>query len=70
MKDVLVAICALLCVGAFIMLIGTAGAIDQNTIEFAEGIKRLVKHMVVFVITAIVLIKVANEDEEREYKWN
>ena len=70
MKDIIIAVCALLCIGAFIMLIGTAGAIEQDTIEFVEGVKRLVKYTIVFAITGAVLIKIANEDDEKEYKWN
>lgn len=69
MKDILVTICALLCIGAFIMMIGTAGAIDQNIIGMSEGTARLIKYTILFVITAIVVIKVSNEDEKSERSY-
>lgn len=69
MKDILVAICTLLCMGAFIMIIGTAGAIDQNIIEMSEGTGRLIKYTILFVITAIIIIKVSNEDEKSERSY-
>lgn len=69
MKDILVTICTLLCMGAFIMMIGTAGAIDQNIIGMSEGTGRLIKYTILFVITAIVIIKTSNEDERDERSY-
>lgn len=48
---------------SFIMLIGIAGAIDCDTLTFADGIKKMVVWFIVFICSAIGIIHVEKEED-------
>lgn len=48
---------------SFIMLVGTAGAIECDTITMADGIKRIAIWLIVFICSAIGILHVEKEED-------
>lgn len=64
LKDI-IALFAFIGVGlGLLMMIGTCGAVDQDKITLAESAGRLTKWLVVFSISAGILIKTLKEEDE------
>lgn len=64
LKDI-IALFAFIGVGlGLLMMIGTCGAVDQDKITLGESAGRLLRWLVVFSVSAVILIKVLKEEDE------
>lgn len=64
LKDI-IALFAFIGVGlGLLMMIGTCGAVDQDKITLGESAGKLLKWLVVFSVSAGILIKTLKEEDE------
>ncbi len=64
LKDI-IALFAFIGVGlGLLMMIGTCGAVDQDKITLGESAGRLLRWLVVFSVSAGILIKTLKEEDE------
>lgn len=64
LKDI-IALFAFIGVGlGLLMMIGTCGAVDQDRITLGESAGRLLRWLVVFSVSAVILIKTLKEEDE------
>ena len=63
MKQVLSVIFAIGAVIAFILLIGAAGAIDNNSISFSDGTKYMVICLGAFALCVVAALGLSNKEQ-------
>lgn len=64
LKDFIGGLLALGAVIAFILVIGFAGAIEQNIISFSDGVKRILICVGTFIILGGMLYLLCKDDKE------
>lgn len=64
LKDI-IALFAFLGVGlGLLMMVGTCGAVDQDKITLGESVGKLLKWLVVFSVSAVILVRILKEEDE------
>lgn len=64
LKDFVGTFLMLAAVIMFILVIASAGALDQNLVSFGDGAKRILICLGVFIAIVIVLFLMCRDDEE------
>jgi hypothetical protein len=63
-KNVVGGICLLSLAVTFILLVGTAGAIECDSITISTGVKRGIVLIVLLIASVIGIVKTEKEDDE------
>jgi len=67
LEEILAGLCLLGLVVSFIMLVGTAGAVECDNIDVATAVRRGIAWLIIMLFSVSGIVKFNNESEEDIY---